>query len=252
PAPLATSAIPVEYQDIDILIPDFTPPQKVTSTAPGTAKPVAPNQTPIPIVRRQTIRPAITTGNDVDPAKLAGLFTNDDAAARRPGMDLGKQIIDARNNHVEVGKDSAPDPSPRLGTQPDLPLTDPTLTHVDPTHGNEPKGRIIPGTIKEQAKTTLTPSLVLQLIQSQYIRGLQRCYQRGLATEGASLAGKVSIEFTVEESGKVSDSSASGMSSTVDTCIEGQMSTWRFPAPHDAQGAATEASFSITLALQPS
>ncbi|HUS29218.1 MAG TPA: hypothetical protein VMZ53_11935, partial [Kofleriaceae bacterium] len=129
PAPLATSAIPVEYQDIDILIPDFTPPQKVTSTAPGTAKPVAPNQTPTPIVRRQTIRPAITTGNDVDPAKLAGLFTNDDTAHRRPGMDLGKQIIDARNNHVEVGKDSAPDPSPRLGTQPDLPLTDPTLTH---------------------------------------------------------------------------------------------------------------------------
>jgi hypothetical protein len=249
------SAIPVEYEEIDIMIPDFTPPKTVTSTTgPGAATPTSPNQTPTPIVRRPTIRPSIATSNNVDPSKLAGLFTDNDTPSRRPSLDLGPQIIDARDNHVEVGPDR-PDPNDRtnLGTRDESPISNsPTLTHADPSHRDEPTGRIIPGTVKPGSTTTLTPALVLKLIQDQYIRGLQRCYQRGLANEGPSLAGKVAIEFTVESSGKVSDASASGMSASVDACIEQQMSTWRFPAPHDAHGAATDASFSITLALQPS
>ena len=40
--------------------------------------------------------------------------------------------------------------------------------------------------------------------------------------------------------------------SSVDSCIDQQMGRWRFPVPHDKQGAPTDASFSVALALQPS
>jgi hypothetical protein len=251
PAPVATAAIPVEYQDIDIMIPDFTPPQKVTN-GPGTATPATPNQTPKPIVRRQTIRPQITTGSQIDPNNLGGFFT-DDGPSRRPTLDLAEQIREAREGKVEVGTQHQSDEhSPRIGTQQELPaIDDPSLTRTHRTNDDEPHGRVIPGTVKPETSSTLTPALVLQIIQNQYMRGLQRCYQRGLATEG-TLSGKVALEFTVGENGQVTDHSAAGVSDSVEQCIDNQMSTWRFPAPHDAKGNAIDAPFTVTLALQPS
>ena len=248
--PVAASAIPVEYQEIDIMIPDFTKPETVTNTpGPGAAKPVTPNQTPKPIVRR----PQITTGQQIDPNNLGGFF-NDEGPARRPSLDLAEQIREAREGHVEIGTNRTPtDEPPRIGTTPDRPLTtDPTLTHVDPTHHDGPPGRVIPGPVEPRKDTTLTAAVVLQIIQSQYMRGLQRCYSRGLATEGASLSGKVALAFTVGPTGQVTAHSASGVSDSVQSCIDGQMSTWRFPIPRDDKGNPKDAPFAVTLALQPS
>jgi hypothetical protein len=253
PEHVATSAIPVEYQEIDIMIPDFTKPELVTNNqGPGAAKPVAPNQTPNPIVRRPTVRPQITTGQQIDPNKLDGFFV-DEGPARRPSLDLSGQIREVREGHAEIGPDrTPPEDRPRLGTTPDLPLTEnPTLTHVDPTHHDGLPGRVIPGPVEPKKDTTLTPAVVLQIIQSQYTRGLQRCYSRGLASEG-QLAGKVALQFTVGPTGQVTDHSASGVSDTVEACIDSQMSTWRFPIPRDDKGNAKDAPFAVTLALQPS
>ena len=246
------AAIPVEFDQVDIMIPDFTPPQQVTNNAPGVAAPVAPNQTPHPIVHRSTIRPQITTGSQIDPTQLGGLFDTDDSHTRQPKLDLGGQVIAARDHDVHIGTDRNPTEDPHLANHDETPLTqDPSMTHVTPSHRDEPEGRVIPGAVKPKTTTTLTPKVVLDLIQSQYMRGLQRCYGRGLASEG-SLSGSVSIEFTVDPGGDVSTHAASGVSPGVDACIDGQMGTWRFPSPHDSQGNATHATFAITLALQPS
>src|ERR1043165_4059901 len=123
PAPVATAAIPVEYQEIDIMIPDFTPPQKVTNTGPGTAKPATPNQTPKPLVR-PTIRPQITTGNQTDPNNLGGFFV-DGGPSRSPTREPADQIREAREGKVEIGSQRQPDEhSPRIGTRQDLPAID--------------------------------------------------------------------------------------------------------------------------------
>jgi outer membrane biosynthesis protein TonB len=81
--------------------------------------------------------------------------------------------------------------------------------------------------------------------------GLQRCYKAGLAQD-ATLSGRVIISFTVDERGHVIDPEASGVSSSVDTCIANRMKAWRVPIAKDAKGAPTEASFTVSLALQPS
>ena len=188
------------------------------------------------------------------PNNMGGFFV-DEGPARRPSIDLAEQLRQAREGHVEIGDphSSSPEERPRIGTVPDRPITeDPTLTHVDPVHHDGPPGRVIPGPVTPQTSTTLTPALVLQIIQTQYMRGLQRCYSRGLASEGASLSGKVALEFTVGPNGQVTDHSASGVSDSVESCIDNQMSTWRFPAPHDVKGNPTDAPFAVTLALQPS
>jgi hypothetical protein len=251
PEHVATSAIPVEYEEIDMMIPDFTPPHNVTP-GPGTATPATPNQTPKPIVRRQMIGPQITTGTQIDPNNMGGFFT-DDGPSRRPTLDLAEQIRAAREGKVEIGTQrQLHEDSPRIGTQQELPaIDDPSLTRTHRTQDDEPHGRIIPGTVKPETSTTLTPALVLQIIQNQYMRGLERCYARGLATEG-TLSGKVALAFTVGANGQVSDHSASGVSDSVERCIDNQMSNWRFPAPHDSKGNATDAPFAVTLALQPS
>jgi hypothetical protein len=251
PAPHPMAAIPVEYESIDITLPDFTPPHDVTNTAPGVGTPATPNQTPTPIVHRPTVRPQITTGTQIDPNQLGGFFF-DEGPARRPTLDLGEQIREVREGHVEIETPETHDEPPRLGTSTGLPApNDPTpVTHVDPRH-DEPHGRVIPGTVKPETSTTLTAALVLEIIQNQYMRGLQRCYSRGMASEGA-LAGKVALEFTVGANGQVTDHSASGVSDSVESCIDNQMSTWRFPAPHDTKGNATDAPFTVALALQPS
>ena len=81
--------------------------------------------------------------------------------------------------------------------------------------------------------------------------GLQRCYRLGLATD-SKLGGRVAISFTVDERGQVNDADASGVSPQVDSCISKQMTGWRFPIPKDAEGTTTDASFAVSLALQPS
>ena len=255
PATLPAPPVATTYQDVvDIVIPDLTPPPTATqhpSPAPGIA-------TPTTAPAHRIVRPTMITASNpgvVDPQQLAGMLTGTNDEMPRPHRDLGTQIIDVRDGHYTIGDGthtSRTDDRANLGTRDESPLTDdPTLTHTPDTHRDEPHGRIIPGTVKPDSTTTLTPAIVLERIQSQYMAGLQRCYRLGLAAD-SQLSGKVAISLTVDERGQVTDPEASGVSSQVDSCIADQMSRWRFPIPKDKDGAATDASFAVSLALQPS
>ncbi len=94
---------------------------------------------------------------------------------------------------------------------------------------------------------SLTVDAMLTKINTTYMQGMQRCYVKGLAQDN-SLQGKVTIVFTVNPWGRVSGT-VSGIAPKVDTCITGQLSTWRFPAPRTAKDQPTQATFKINLLL---
>lgn len=252
--PVATT---YEQDVIDILVPEpiTTPP----TAEPGVATPATPSQTSRPIVqpsRITTMRP-----QPIDTQRLASILTGSDGDVgkagmnpRQPGADLGQQIDDARDSHATIGDTThtsrTNDAAHAIDRDTQITNTDPTLTHVD-THHDEPTGRVIPGEVKPDSSTTLTAATVLDRISTVYMAGLQRCYRLGLATD-SKLSGRVQINFTVDERGKVIDPDASGVSSQVDSCISKQMGNWRFPIPKDGDGSATDASFAVSLALQPS
>jgi hypothetical protein len=254
-----TPSVATTYQQevIDVLVPDTVTP---APTEPGIATPATKAQTPHRIVeptRITTQRPA----QPIDTQRLASILTGTDGEVgkagmnpRQPGADLGKQIDEARDSHATIGDTGhtsrTDDAAHAIDRDTQITNTDPRLTHVD-THHDEPTGRIIPGEVKPETKTTLTAGTVLDRITTVYMAGLQRCYRLGLATD-SKLSGRVQISFTVDDRGKVIEPDASGVSSQVDGCIGKQMQSWRFPIPKDGDGDATDASFSVSLALQPS
>lgn len=263
--PLGMSAAARDYQQdtIDVTVPDFsmTPPQE-----PGTASPVAPVQTPTPIVHHPThitstphAPPRI---GDDDSQRLASILTGADETpkgpgsmhGRQPGADLDKQIEDASHHPITIGNNEHTGRTGRehIGTSPDgPPIDDPTLTRTDATHRTEHPVRISLSPVKTDSHTTLTPAAVLDKIQGAYMSGLERCYKKGLAGD-ATLTGRVSIGFTVDSHGAVTDPEASGVSRQVDSCITGQMNAWRFGFPKDKDGEPTDVTFHVSLALQPS
>jgi len=261
-APLGAPTAARDYQQetIDITVPDFSPAQ------PGAASPVAPVQTPAPIVHHPT---HITTTphapprlGDDDSQRLASILTGADETpsgpgsmhARQPGADLDKQLEDASHHTVTIGNNDHTTRTGRqdLGVTPDHPpIDDPMLTRADPTHATERGGRVTLSPVKTDTRTTLTPAAVLDKIQGAYMAGLERCYKKGLAGD-ATLTGRVSVSFTVDIHGGVTDPEASGVSPQVDACISGQMSAWHFPFPKDQDGDPTDVTFHVSLALQPS
>lgn len=234
-------AIPRDYDIIDISLPDPTPTPVDHGTGTGT-----------PAGAKAKSRSIVQPVLPVNGQSLAGLLTTNDETRAAPKLALPS--IDAQA-HPMIGNGthtSRVDDETHAAMLPAPTLTDdPTLTHVEPEHHDHPPGRVIPGTVKPEQSTTLTPAAVLDIIQSTYLAGLQRCYRLGLAQD-ATLSGRVSISFTVDERGQVVDPDADGLSSQVDSCISTQMSRWRFPVPKDKTGGATDASFSVSLALQPS
>jgi hypothetical protein len=259
--PLGLPRVATTYHEdiIDVTVPETPalPPQQ-----PGAAVPATPHQTPRPIVRSTNIETPPKPTSDDDAQRLASILTGDSAGeqgrggmnAHQPGTDLGKQIDDARNHTITIGDGthtSRNDDRARIGTTPETPLVnDPTLTRTD-HHEDTLKPRVTIGPVKPDDSTTLTPATVLDRINTLYMVGLQRCYKDGLRFD-STLSGRVAISFTVDERGQVIDPEASGVSSGVDTCVRTQMTHWRFPIPKDKDGDATDASFAVTLALQPS
>ncbi len=239
-------AVPLFQQDvIDVTLPD---PVVAPSPQPGHGgipKPSitnAPSRSP----SRSIVQPAPVNGQS-----LAGLLTTSDETRAAP--QLAWPSVDAQA-HPMIGNGthtSRVDDDAHAAIVPGPTITDDqALTHVDRDEHPLP-GRVIPGTVKQEDSTTLTPAAVLERIQSSYLAGLQRCYRLGLAQD-ATLSGRVSISFTVDARGQVEDADAEGMSSQVDRCISDQMSRWRFPVPKDKGGTPTDAAFSVSLALQPS
>ena len=259
-APMGLPPVATAYHHdvIDVIVPDE--PTPVAPTQPGAATPATQKQTPKPIVRPTNIqKPA----NGDDAQRLASILTGDNDSetgrggmnARQPGVDLNKQIDEARDRKITIGDGthtSRADDRSNIGTRPDAPLVDDQqLTRTDRTNDEQVKGRIKVGPIKQEDPTTLTPQVVLDRINSLYMAGLQRCYRDGLKLDH-TLGGKVGIAFTVDLRGQVIDADASGVSPGVDGCIQRQMANWRFPIPRDKDGDPTDASFTVSLALQQS
>jgi len=230
---------------------------------PGAATPVTPNQTPTPIVSKPS-RPSVNRPPGMptraDAEYLAKILAGNgetgrvpDMHGRRPGAELGKQIDHIRDTHGTVGNNDGgfrPEGEVRPGTA-DGPLIDNPneVTQTKKDDKEKPSGRIdIKVPKKAPDTTTLTVDTVLAKIKSNYMPGLQRCYKAGLAGD-STLGGTVDITFTVGENGAVQDPSAGGVTNQVDTCIAGQMASWRFPIPKDNQGKPDEASFQVALAL---
>jgi outer membrane biosynthesis protein TonB len=243
------------------------PDEPIDPKAPGVAAPAQPQHQTHHIV--QPVHPTIEqpAAPKIDAAQLAAVFGETPNEIGRPGTDLhshapgshlAKQIDDLAHsgrpvtigdpNHVSRADDNVhaiETPGRPISDNPTLDQLDhttdagerPVRIHIDPAHTDEP--------------TTLTPEVVLDMINGHYMSGLKRCYRKALNID-AQLSGKVKLSFTVDARGNVLDPEASGTSGEMDGCVQTYMKSWHFPIPHDADGDATETSFQVSLALQPS
>jgi hypothetical protein len=250
-----------EFQQVMIDTPtlaQLAPPAPTAQPGPGIAAPSIAHPTHI-APRPPSLPPTMRTD---DALRLANILTTEETghgyggmSAHRPGSGLERELEEIQANHREVTiGDDGRGPrttSTRLDQPHDLPVNDPNLHQLSPTKELATGGRVKLDGVKSDDITTLTPQAVLDLINSQYMAGLQRCYRRGLALD-ATLTGKVTLSFTVDESGKLTEPAASGSDGQVDHCIQTLMGVWRFPIPHDDKGHPTDATFHISLALQPS
>jgi hypothetical protein len=241
---------------IDVSMPDI-------AEAPGVAAPVAPVQTPAPIVRPTHVAPSPSHParlQDDDALRMAAILTGANETpngtgtmhARQPGADLDKQLEDASHHTVVIGNSDHTSRTgrERIGTDPTGPLVDdPTLTRT--AHREEVPVRITLDRPRPDEPTTLTPDSVVDKIRDAYMSGLERCYRKGLAAD-ATLSGKIPITFTVTSHGQVTDPEASGVNEQLDACITGQMTAWHFTIPRDEAGQPTDVSFHVVLALRPS
>jgi hypothetical protein len=256
--------VPASFQQdtIDVQLPDHVERIDPTTTGqkPAIATPVTPTHH---IVQPVVSRPSDPDRLAADASRMASILTGDDGPHgfggmnhRQPGADLARQMDDAANRVVTIGDNghtSRVDDRARIGTDRGLQIDDPTMTHAPiPAHTTERTVRLqiqpLPG---GDPGSTLTPQMVLEKISTAYIAGLQRCYRLG-QNEDAGLEGKIAIELTVDEHGRVTDPSASGLTQKVDSCVGGFMTSWHFGIPKDKDGEATQATFKIALVLKKS
>jgi hypothetical protein len=245
------------YRDgIDVQLPDYV--ERVDPTTPPPTPTPTTTTTPAPgpgVAREASHHPIVPTAppppSAIEAQRLANILTGDDGSAgfggmsaRQPGADLGTQIANARSSNATIGDGSHTsrvDDRAHLGdgTQA-LHTADQAMTAQARSEEHAPvRVAIAP----EPHGDPLGPD-VLSKIQNAYLSGLQRCYR--LALNGnAALEGKVALELTVLENGRVREPSANGVDDAVDHCIAGQMARWQFKAPRD------EATYSISLILKP-
>lgn len=76
---------------------------------------------------------------------------------------------------------------------------------------------------------------VMRKVQRAYVRGVQRCYHDGLKRD-ATLEGKLSIKFTLLESGDVTDVVVVGFDAGVDACVAERVKSWRFDGTEGKPG----------------
>ncbi len=177
---------------------------------------------------------------------------------RKPGTDLQSQIdhVKDSNARVEAGGGRS-DTGPRqgrdavAGTGKGPALGEPGGTTSSGPVGSDrvPQGRINLGESASLDETSLTPDLVLAKIRSAYMAGLQRC-QKDLLKRDPSATGRVTLQFMVGESGRVTKAKVDGFDPAVSACIHSRVMGWRFGVPKDSDGDTTSATFRITLALQ--
>jgi len=193
-------------------------------------------------------------GEDEDPLGIAGGDNR-----RSPGSDLNKQLDAAREAGKTValggnsGRGTRGDGDPRVGTGKGPGVG---TGGVDSAGNNKvengPSGRISVSDKSGDDESNLTPDAVLAKIMSAYMAGIKRCYKDYLKKDPAA-RGKVSLAFTVNETGRsVSNKASSGeLPGEVTSCIQTRMDGWRFPIPKDSSGDPTDAAFTIKLQMVP-
>ncbi|MCX5746879.1 MAG: hypothetical protein NT062_30785 [Proteobacteria bacterium] len=258
-------------ESVEIFLPDdvgpLSPVTEPAPTTPGVAKPVSPTQDVTPsnnqhVANQIPDRAKLHDDAIRDAIAMANLLVNPNDQPggapgtmdpRRPDSDLSQQIRDLRDTRVEIGTPSRvrEDGKIRIGTTDRVIVDSPPTTIEDVAHRPEDRPvRIVVSPVRpDEDNTTLTPDTIMAKIGGLYLTGLQRCYQKGLAGD-ASLTGKVALRFTVNESGRVVDASAGGVSAGVDGCIASLMGGWTFAVPRDPKSKdPTEASFGLALQL---
>ena len=193
------------------------------------------------------------------------LFSDDDAKngltggmdRRKPGTDLGQQMEDVKNSGAKVevgggtGRGARGDGEARTGTGKGPNLNNQTgVQGQDKGEEKVPNGRIT--TTEKQAfdESSLTADAVLAKIMQAYMAGLKRCHKDLLKTDPTA-RGKVTLKFTVGESGRVTTANVAGFNDSLDSCIQARVASWRFAEPKDKDGEKTTADFQITLQLVP-
>ncbi|HEY1552439.1 MAG TPA: AgmX/PglI C-terminal domain-containing protein [Kofleriaceae bacterium] len=238
---------------IDVQLPDYvdrvdpttptTPPTTTPAPGPGVAHEVAHQ----PIVAATALPPPPSA---IEAQRLANILTGDDGSSgfggmssRQPGADLGTQIANARNTHATIGDGShgpRVDDRMHIGDGSKLQTGEQHLTQVTRDDEHVPvRMSIVP-----QSHPDPDQEDIVAKIRSAYVAGLQHCYRVALKAD-ASLEGKVTLELTVVENGRVHEPSATGVDDAVDHCMAAQMAQWHFRSPRD------EATFSISLILKP-
>ncbi len=141
-----------------------------------------------------------------------------DLSKRAPGSDLAEQVEAARDREH----------------------------NATPT----PMGRIAVAGKKALDDTSLAVDDTLRKIQTVYMAGLKRCYKHELKKD-PTLRERAELAFAVGHTGRTIRAKVTAMTLDFSRCVEGQMTSWVFSVPRDADGEATEASFIIVLALTP-
>lgn len=159
-----------------------------------------------------------------------------------PGSDLAAQIEAIRDSGAQVATGGA-------GSRSDRAYADVLFAEDDdPPKG--PAGRIQLRDKRSFDETSLTADVLARKLLSAYMPGLKRCYRRALESD-PTLQGRLGVDLTVNERGQVEKHGAHSSSSTLDTCVDGLLASWRFNVPKDVDGEATEASFKLTFELTP-
>jgi hypothetical protein len=110
-----------------------------------------------------------------------------------------------------------------------------------------PVGRIRVDSVQPLDDSTLTPDTVTAKLIAAYMPGIRRCYREVLKRDPKA-EGKLTLALTVTATSRVASPKATGVSGD---CVASLMGAWHFPIPTDKDGAATDASFRITLVLVP-
>ncbi|MBK7075085.1 MAG: hypothetical protein IPH44_22570 [Myxococcales bacterium] len=217
---------------------------------PNTGRPAAPT-------------PSVTEPGD--PTRMADLLfapdgdtgrTVGDLSAKKPGTDLAQQLDEIKRNDqtASIGDQTGrvrPDDAYRPGTSQN-PVVDPgtrPVTPIDKGAETGPPGRIKP---VPTPRPPGDPSVdgIIRKISTTYMPSLQRCYKKSLVGDG-TLAGKVSLTFTVTDRGALTDGNAAGVDDNLASCVEGVMAKWSFTPVIDGDGDPTDVDVKLGLVLTP-
>lgn len=234
------------------LAPDVRLGLSLTSAATAAAPPSSP---------RNDLAAGVAL-DEAEAARFAEMLTasgDSDIATmerRQPGSDLAAQLDAVRDEGAKVavgggtrsgvGEGRLGDGDPRVGGG--------TLRPGGGDGATAPDAGPVPGiTITSKAQvtdTSLGTDEVLRKLTAAYMGGLKRCYREALALD-PQLRGAVTLAFTVDETGRVTDAKVGAMTPALTACIEGLVAGWRFAVAKDGDGEPTRAEFTFGLGLAP-